>query len=305
MQTILGSSGVIGTQLAKELASYTDKIRLVSRNPQKVNDSDELFKADLTIPHEVEKSIEGSDIVYLTIGFPYRYTRWKLDWPPVMQNVINACKYYKAKLVFFDNIYMYDRYHIGHMTEDTPVRPTSKKGEIRAKIAKNLWDELNHGKIDALIARSADFIGPKNSILVELVYNNLHKGKKAIWLGDSHKIHNFTNTTDAAKGTAILGNTPEAYNQIWHLPTDKTNMTGKLWIDLFAKEMNAKSTYREIPLWLLVPMGIFKPILKEIKEMGYQYDRDYFFDSSKFEHKFGYTPIKPKESVKNITNALQ
>jgi nucleoside-diphosphate-sugar epimerase len=199
---------------------------------------------------------------------------------------------------------MYDRYHIGNMTEDTPVRPTSKKGEIRAKIAKYLWDELDHGKIDAIIARAADFIGPQNSILTELVYNKLRKGKKANWLADANKIHSFTNTIDAAKGTAILGNTPDAYNQIWHLPTDKTPMTGKQWIELFAEEMNSITDYREIPMWQLGLMGIFKPILREIKEMGYQYDRDYFFDSSKFNKRFSFTPYTPKESVRDIIKKL-
>jgi nucleoside-diphosphate-sugar epimerase len=305
MQTILGASGVIGRKLAKELFFYTDNIRLVSRNPQKINETDELFTADLTIPHEVEKSVEGSDIVYLTVGLPYRYGKWKNDWPPLMMNVINACKRHKAKLVFFDNVYMYDRYHIGNMTEDTPVRPTSKKGEVRANIAKKLWDELDHGKIDAIIARAADFIGPQNSILTELVYNKLRKGKKANWLINANKIHNFTNTIDAAKGTAILGNTPDAYNQIWHLPTDKTPMTGKEWIELFAKEMNAKTDYREIPMWQLGLAGIFKPLLNEVKEMGYQYDRDYFFDSSKFNERFSFTPYTPEESVKDIITKLQ
>jgi nucleoside-diphosphate-sugar epimerase len=305
MQTILGASGVIGRKLAKELFYYTDNIRLVSRNPQKINETDELFTADLTIPHEVEKSIEGSDIVYLTVGLPYSYGKWKNDWPPLMKNVINACKRSNSKLVFFDNVYMYDRYHIKNMTEETPVRPTSKKGEIRAQIAKDLWDESDHGKIDAIIARSADFIGPQNSILTELVYNQLRKGKKANWLADVSKIHNFTNTIDAAKGTALLGNTPDAYNQIWHLPTDKTPMTGQQWVELFAEEMGTTPDYREISFWQLGLLGIFKPILKEIKEMGYQYDRDYYFDSSKFDKRFSYTPFIPKESVKDIIKKLQ
>ena len=36
MQTILGSTGVIGNELAKALPQYTNKIRLVSRNPKKL-----------------------------------------------------------------------------------------------------------------------------------------------------------------------------------------------------------------------------------------------------------------------------
>lgn len=48
-----------------------------------------------------------------------------------------------------------------------------------------------------------------------------------------------------------------------------------------------------LPGWLLCVLGLFVPVLREFKEMAYQYDRDYFFDSSKFEKRFGVTPLPP------------
>jgi len=68
-QTILGAGGAIGTELAKALNNYTNDIRLVSRNPKKVNPDDELLRADLSDASQVEKAIERSSIVYLTVGF--------------------------------------------------------------------------------------------------------------------------------------------------------------------------------------------------------------------------------------------
>ena len=56
-QTILGAGGAIGIELAKALATYTTDIRLVSRNPKKVNLSDELFPADLTSSEDVFKAV--------------------------------------------------------------------------------------------------------------------------------------------------------------------------------------------------------------------------------------------------------
>jgi nucleoside-diphosphate-sugar epimerase len=298
MQTILGATGPIGTELAKQLINYTDKIRLVSRNPKKVNETDTLLSADLTNAEDVDRAIAGSEIVYLTVGFEYKTKVWKRIWPALMRSVIEACKKYKCKLVFFDNVYMYDRDFLADMTEETPVRPTSQKGEIRAEIAELLLSETRKGNLTALIARSADFLGPNNSVLIETVYKNFKKGKKANWFADADKVHNFTFYTDAAKGTAILGNTPSAYNQVWHLPTDKTRLTGKQWIELFAKEMNAKPSYMVVPIWLTGIIGIFVPMMKELKEMMYQYDRDYFFNSSKFEKAFNYNPVAPAEAVK-------
>jgi len=106
MQTILGSSGIIGTEVAKALyKSYTTDIRLVSRNPKNVHPTDQLFRADLLDRDQVRHAVKGSEVVYLTAGIQYNAKIWAEKWPVIMQNVIEACKEQKAKLVFFDNVY--------------------------------------------------------------------------------------------------------------------------------------------------------------------------------------------------------
>jgi nucleoside-diphosphate-sugar epimerase len=304
MQTILGAGGSIGVELARELSNYTSHIRLVSRKPQKVNATDELFRADLTDQLMVDKAIAGSELVYITVGFKYDIKIWREQWPALMTNVIASCKKHKAKLVFFDNVYMYDRKHMYYMTEDTPIRPTSKKGEVRAQIASMLMDEVERGRLTALIARSADFLGPTNSIITETVYKNLSQGKKADWFASTSKLHSYTFTPDAAKATALLGNTPDAYNQVWHLPT-AAPLKGKQWVELFAKEMGVKPQVRAVPLWLIKAMGFFTPMMKELYEMGYQYDRDYVFKSTKFEKRFGIKPTPPDEAVRTVIQMMK
>lgn len=304
-QTVLGIGGAIGDALARELHEYSDTIRLVSRHPQKITSTDELFPADLTVAADVEKAIEGSAIVYLTVGLEYNHKVWRKTWPPIMQHVIAACKQHQAKLVFFDNVYMYDRNHLDHMTEETPVRPTSRKGEIRADIARMLLSEVQQGDLTALIARSADFYGPKNSVLTEMVYKNLSQGKKAMWIADVNKIHSFTFTPDAAKAVAMLGNTPEAFNQVWHVPTNPSPLTAKDWIDLFARALHVEPKVTVLPIWSLSILGLFMPIMREFKEMSYQYDRDYLFDSRKFEQRFDFTPTTPEQGVQWIVDNVQ
>jgi nucleoside-diphosphate-sugar epimerase len=305
MQTILGSGGAIGTPLAKELRHFTDKIRLVSRNPKKVNDTDELFSADITEAAQVDKAISGSDVVYLTAGFAYDIKVWRRVWPNLIRNVIDSCKKYKARLVFFDNIYALDGSLMNNLTEDSPIGPVSKKGQVRAEIHRMIMDEINGGRLQAIIARSADFYGIKNSVLVEMVYKNLLKNKKAMWFADATKAHTFTAAADAARAVALLGNTTDAYNQIWHLPTDRTPLTGKQWVELFAKLMNKEPRLFVIPNWLLTLMGIFIPVFREFKEMVYQYDRDYIFNSSKFEKKFNYVPLSPENGIAQLILELK
>ncbi len=305
MQTILGANGTISKLLAKELSAYTDIIRLVSRNPKKINPTDELFPADLSDVSVVDKAVEGSDVVYLVVGFEYNIKVWRETWPKLMRAVIEACKKYKSKLVFFDNVYMYDINTIPGMTESSPINPPSKKGQVRKEISDMILKEINTGQLTALIARSADFYGPHcdKSLFDMLIMANFKKGKKANWMGNPHNKHSFTYTPDAAKATALLGNTPDAYNQVWHLPTDKQQFTGKEFIEMFASEMKVDNKMMVVPLWMLKLMGLFIPLMKELPEMMYQYDRDYVFDSSKFEKKFGVVPTTYQEGIRQIVQA--
>lgn len=300
MQTILGAGGAIGTELAKALKGYPNNIRLVSRNPKKVNETDTLFSADLTKREQIFNAVKGSEIVYLTIGLDYNTKFWQKTWPPLMQHVIDACVEQQSKLVFFDNVYMIGGDNVRHITEDSPFSPTSKKGEVRAALDKMILDSVEKGKLQAIIARSADFYGvvKDRSVLMELVYKNLSQNKKAQWFFNAKVKHSFTYTPDAGKGTALLGNTPEAYNQIWNLPTDSHPLTGQEWIELFAREMGKDSKYQLLPGFGVKVLGLFVPYLKEIYEMRYQYDRDYFFDSSKFEKHFNFKPTTYQEGVK-------
>jgi nucleoside-diphosphate-sugar epimerase len=307
MQTILGANGTIGSVLAKELINYTDKIRLVSRNPRKVNESDELFAADLSNPGSVDQAVEGSDVVYLVVGFDYKVKVWEEKWPRLIRATINACLKHNAKLVFFDNVYTYDINAIPHMTEESPNNPPSKKGAVRKQIAGMIMDEVKAGKLMALIARSADFYGPGNdkSFVNEMVYKNFLKGKRANWFVDADKKHSFTYTPDAAKATALLGNTDDAYNTIWHLPTDKNTLTGREFVELFSREMKVANKLFVMPLWMIKIVGLFVPVLKEMPEMIYQYDRDYFFDSSKFEKRFKFKTTTYQEGVRNTVEQLK
>lgn len=306
MQTILGSGGAIGIELAKALKQYTTDIRLVSRNPKKVNDTDLLFKADLLNPDELANAIKGSEIVYVTVGFPYSYKIWKKDWPSFIKNLLSICEAEGCKLVFFDNVYMYDKDHLNPMTEDTPINPPSKKGEVRAQIANMIMERTKEGKIKALIARSADFYGPsieKTSILTETVFKPLSNSKTANWMaGDTFK-HSFTFTPDAGRATALLGNTETAYGQIWHLPTASNPMTGKEWVQTIARMMGKKPKYRVATKFMVRLIGLFVPIMKESVEMLYQYDRDYVFDSSKFENEFNFQPTSYENGIKEIIDS--
>jgi nucleoside-diphosphate-sugar epimerase len=306
MQTILGAGGAIGTPLAKELTAYTNHIRLVGRNTKKVNDTDELVTADLTNKDEVMKAVAGSEVVYLTVGLLYNIKVWKKEWPVLMQNVIDACIHHKAKLVFLDNVYMYAADEIPHMTENSALNPPSEKGKIRLQLVQMIMNAVKEGKLTALIARSADFYGPdvNSSALKISVFDNFKKGSKAFWQEADDKIHSFTYTPDAAKETALLGNTADAFGEVWHLPTSAEKLTGKEFITMIAAAMKVQPRYYLLKKWMMRLFGLFSSMVKELVEMQYQNNQDYFFDSSKFEKRFGFTATSYQQGISEIVKTM-
>jgi nucleoside-diphosphate-sugar epimerase len=283
MQTILGANGIIGKELSKHLIRYSSQIRQVSRNPKKENVSDEIMKADLLSYSETEKAVAGSDVVYLVAGLKYEAKVWEQQWPMVMKNTIDACKKHGSKLVFFDNVYAYGQVN-GTMTEETPFNPNSKKGEVRAKIATMLLDEIKAANLTGMIIRGADFYGPGAtlSLIHSTVTERLKAGKGAQWIGNKKTIHTFTYTPDAGKTVALLGNLEEAYNQTWHALTSTEKITGEELIRMAYEIMNMPNKgVQAMSKTGVRVLGLFIPVLREFVEMMYQFENDYIFDSSK------------------------
>jgi nucleoside-diphosphate-sugar epimerase len=289
--TILGAGGSIGNALTHELLKTKEDVRLVSRSTYSVPGT-ESFKADITSYDETLKSVKDSDFVYLCAGLPYDSKVWAELWPKVMQNTINACKSVNAKLIFFDNVYMYGNVD-GKMTETTPYNPCSRKGETRANIVMLLENEISKKNINAIIARSADLYGPyatKTSVPYILVFDKLLYGKKAQWMIDVNKLHSFTFTIDAAKGLVLLSGRNECLNQIWHLPTCNPPIDGETFIELVAKELGIVPDYTVLQKWMVKMIGFFNKTVFESYEMLYQSEFDYYFDSTKFNNYFNFNP---------------
>jgi len=301
MQTILGAGGAIGTELVKELAHAGQPVRLVGRNPKPVQGATEALSADLSDLDQTIRAVSGSTVVHLLVGLKYELRVWRELWPRIMSNAIEACKRANAKLIFFDNVYMYGKVS-GPMTEETPFNPCSKKGEVRGQIVTTLLDEIRAGKLNAMIARSADFYGPhaRTSVANILVFEKFAKGATASWLVNDSVPHSFTYTPDAAKSLAKLAASEVAWNQTWHVPTAANPPTGKEFIQMAAKECGVEPKYRVLSRPLIKLAGLFDTDIRESYEMLYQYDSTYLFDSTKFSKAFSYEPTSYAEGVQRV-----
>lgn len=305
MHTILGAGGAVANALTRELANNNETIRMVSRKPIATTSKNISWKkADLLNYAEVLEAAKGSKVIYLTAGLVYDKNIWQAQWPVVMQNAINVAKETGARLIFFDNVYMYGLVN-GPMTENAPYNPCSAKGEIRAAIATKLMDEAKAGNINASIARAADFYGTEtmNGFFDMMVLDKYAKKQKAQWVGDPKKLHSFSYIPDMGKGVYLLGQNPQSDNQVWHLSTAPA-LTGKQFIEIAARIYKVEPKYMAINKFMLWSFGLFNKVVMSTVEMYYQYNHDYVFDSSKFEKAFNVKPTAYEDGIKVLSETL-
>jgi nucleoside-diphosphate-sugar epimerase len=294
---LLGAGGSIATVLAPALVQRGHHVRLVSRRGHAMTGT-EGVSADLLDARAVADAVDAGSTVFLLAGLRYETSAWEEQWPRIMRHAIEACAARGARLIFFDNVYLYGRVD-GPMTETTPAGPCSRKGSIRARIADDLMTAVAARKLNALIARAADFYGPHgtNSVPHALVFTPLAHGKRARWLVDGRVPHSFTYVPDCGPALATLAEADDAWGQVWHLPTAAPAITGIEFVTLAARAFGVAPRVTTLAPWMLRLAGVFDTTVRESMEMLYQYDRPYLFDSTKFERRFRVSPTPYAEGI--------
>ncbi|WP_417611961.1 NAD-dependent epimerase/dehydratase family protein [Owenweeksia hongkongensis] len=280
IHTVLGANGAIGMAVIKELEARELQIRKVSSKSTGVN-------ADLLSKEDAERAIAGSGYVYLCIGLPYNTKVWETQWPQIMQNVIDACEKAQAKLIFLDNIYMYASPLPVPFDESTPQNPNTKKGNARKQTADLMVKAFRENKIKGLIGRSADFYGegavnsPFYISFLERMLQN--KGPQTLVPADIE--HTYADVLDNGRALVELALNDDCYGEVWHLPVGKPITTNGM-LALFNEKLRSNFEVSVMPTFLKNTLSFFTPILKEAKEMEYQFTQKYIMSDTKFIKRF-------------------
>lgn len=288
MQTILGANGQIATELARELRSnYTRDVRLVSRTPRKVNDSDSLVSANLFDARQTAEAVKASHIVYFTAGLPPNTELWEAQFPTMLKNALDACRAVGVSFAYFDNTYMYPQ-DARLQTEETPFAPVGRKGKVRAAIASMVLEEMARGDIPVLIGRAPEFYGPgkTQSFTNALVIEKLQAGKKPRVPVRDDTRRTLIWTPDASRALAALGNASDAFGKTWHLPCCDDRPTYKEFVAMASEVWGQQPAYSVIGRWTLTAAGLFSKQVREIGELLPRYEQDNLFDSTKFKRRF-------------------
>lgn len=287
MRTILGAGGQIAIEAARALGGGIGGVRLVSRNPARVNDADELVRADLLDAEQTKRAVAGSSVVYFTAGLPANTELWEERFPVMLRNALDAARATGARFVFFDNTYMYpqdDRL----LTEDAAFAPVGRKGAVRARMAEAVLEEMARGDIPVLVARAPEFYGPGRTqgFTNALVLDRMLAGDRPLVPVSADRKRSLIWTPDASRALVLLGETEDAYRRTWHLPIDTARPTYRQLIALAAEGFGTPDRFTVLPSWLLRAAGLVSPRAREIGELLPRYAQDNLFDASAFSARF-------------------
>lgn len=296
LHVVLGA-GALGRAVATELLRRGRRVRIVSRKAGAIPTGSEHHAADVSDAKAAAAACAGAAVVYHTATPDY--TKWAELYPAIQRGAIAGAAAAGAKLISAESVYMYGLVD-GPMTEDLPHRATTRKGRIRAELAKLAMDAHARGEVRVALGRAPDFYGPEATVTTiygERVFYPALAGKKVSVMGKLDHPHTFAYIDDFARGLVVLGENDAALGQAWHLPCAPT-LTQRELLGLIFQAAGHQPNVGEAPSLVFKGLGLFVPIMRELAEMLYQWERPYHFNHDKFDRAFaGQMTVTPHQEA--------
>jgi len=259
----------------------------------------ETRQADASDAPGLRAAAEGATILVNAVGAPYH--RWAELLPPVQTAVLRAAEATGAVAVFVDNLYGYDGSRMP-LTEKTPQTPATRKGALR-KALEDQWKAAHRaGKAKAVAVQASDYFGPgatraDTSHLGSRFFPGFEAGKPVQFLGDPGQPHSITYLPDFARALANVALSPESWGQSWICPSVGPTTFRSLAEDL-GRLAGKPVKVGSVPRAMLRVLGVFVPVMKEVVEMLYQFEKPFTVDSAAFEARFGWKATGQDEAVR-------
>lgn len=306
-ENIVFGTGPLALWVMHYLTEEGTAVTLVNRSGKTDHHLPENVKivaGNLTDPDQVKQICKNADKVFHCAMPPY--TEWPEKFPPLTKGIIEGLSGSDTKLIFGDNLYMYGSTGGKPIHEDIPYSATGHKGKVRAQTANAMFEAHTAGELKVTIGRGSDFFGPlvTNAVFGEIFFKPVFAGKAANLLGNIDLPHTFTYIKDFAKALIVLSNEEKAYGRAWHVPSVATIST-RAFLSMVEDEMGMKAKVRVAGKTMISIMGLFSPVIKEVKEMMYTWTEPYVVNHSQFEEAFGLRATPFEKSVKETVSWMK
>jgi len=301
LHVILGT-GPVGCWTARALRELGIPVRAVNRTgerPDLMPPDVEMVAADASDVAQATAAANGAAVIYQALNPPYH--RWHECFPGLQAAALAAAQSTGARYVSIENLYMYDS--SGPMTEDSPIAPRSKKGDLRARMAEEVTTAHKRGDIRATALRSSDYYGPGvlGSALGEMVFGNLVSGKKAQVGGSAVMPHSFAYIEDVGRAAATLGTREDALGKVWFAPHVPAHTQGEM-VEKACRALAIRPQITVVSPLMMRIVGLFVPGARASVEMMYEFTGPFVVDSNPIHRAFALEPTPVDDAIERTVS---
>ena len=296
---VVFGAGQIGAPLAERLVDAGHDVRVVRRSPGMPPAGATLRTGDAGDAAFVDEAVRGASVVYHCMNPPYSAGIWAHTLPRWRAAISAAAARAGARVVLLDNIYLLGRPNGQELSENSPIAPCSRKGEIRAR-EWQAWLAAHHkGDIQMVCGRGSDFYGPgaTESYFGDAFMPKVLGSGVAQTLTRLDTPHTYHYTLDVAAGLAQLGAAPDGDTGRWWMLPAAPAVSTQAMLDLIGDRLGQKLRVQAIPTLAIKGLSLFMPILREVGEMGYQWSEPFVADDRAFRTRFSATATPLEQGV--------
>jgi len=282
---VIMGAGPLGRAIAARIAEDGGTVRVLTRDGRNIGPGITPVATDLSDEAAVISACDGAETIYQCAAPPYQH--WADAFPCLQANALAAAARAGAVLVAAENLYGYGVAGVLH--EGLPLRATTRKGRLRARLSEDLMEAHAAGTARTVAGRASDFVGPGVTLaaLGERFWPQILAGKPVGWFGDPIAKHSFTLLPDFADALIRLADDPNAWGRAWHVPALPALTVRELCDRIAAREGLPPPRIRRTPALMLRAVGLVLPAAGEVVEMGYMFDQDFIVDHSAFDARYG------------------
>ncbi len=299
---VIVGAGAVGTATARLLAERGEQVRVVTRRGGGPGHATvERVAADAADADRLGRLADGASAIYNCANPPYH--RWLTEWPPLASALLTAAERSGAVLATASNLYGYGPV-TAPMTESTPLAATHPKLRLRADMWRDALARHEAGRIRATEVRASDYI-EANSIITIALGKPLLAGRRAYMPAPLDEPHSWTSITDVARTLVTVATEPRAWGRAWHVPTNPPLTIRELALRFSAVAGAPAPKLTSIPYVALWTVGLFSPLVRELRTTRYQFARPFVIDSTLATQTFGIEPTPIEEALRAASASLR
>ncbi|NVZ19792.1 NAD(P)H-binding protein [Pseudomonas costantinii] len=306
---ILGATGGIGGEVARQLSAAGWQVCALTRDVDKARSQNSAFtwlKGDALNREDVVAAARGCAVIVHAVN-PPGYRNWA-EWVlPMIDNTIAAAIGEGATIVLPGTVYNFGPDAFPVLQEDSPQHPQTRKGAIRVQLEQRLEEASRQGA-RVLIVRAGDFFGAR--VANNWFAQGLVKPGKPVhavsYPGAPGVAHQWAYLPDVARTMVELIErraTLEAFarfHMAGHTDADGTQMSRAIQ-QVVLRRTGHQPRVGRFPWWLLKLVAPFVVTVREMQEMRYLWQTPLRLDNKRLIEVLGKEPNTPLEQAVEAT----